>query len=77
MQISELVIATPYYVLMDQKTPFGPSVADPIRDVEYSAIFGFSDKASYDSFCRESSRIANALSASQRLFAKSAWRTWP
>ena len=54
MQISELVIATPYYVLMDQKTPFGPSVIDPILDIEYSAIFGFSDKAPYDNFCRES-----------------------
>ena len=55
MQICELVIATPYYVLMDQKTPFGPSVADPIPDIEYSAIFGFSNKARYDIFCRESS----------------------
>lgn len=56
MQTSELIIATPYYVLMDQKkTPFGPTIADPILNVEYTAIFGFSDKAPYDSFCRESS----------------------
>ncbi len=55
MQISELVMAPPYYVLMDQKTPFGPSIADPLPDLEYSAIFGFSGKAPYDNFCRESS----------------------
>lgn len=55
MQTSELIIATPYYVLMDQKTPFGPTVSDPILNVEYTAIFGFSDKAPYDSFCRECS----------------------
>ena len=54
MQIGELVIATPYYVLMDEKAPFGPSVVG-IPDIEFSVIFGFSDKAPYDNFCRASS----------------------
>lgn len=56
MQTNELTIATPYYVLMDQKkTAVGPTVTDPILNVEYTAIFGFSDNAPYDSFCNESS----------------------
>lgn len=53
METRKFLFATPYYVLMDRKIPFGPGVHDPILDIDYSAIFGFSDKATYDTFCRD------------------------
>lgn len=57
MQVSESVMATPYYVLMDQNTPFSVRVADSSLDIEYTAILGFSDKSSYDNFCGECSTL--------------------
>ncbi len=49
MLVSELVIATPYYLLIHNKEPLGPSVAN-FGSLECVAIFGFSGKASYDEF---------------------------
>jgi len=54
MQISALVVATPYYVLKDGMTPIGPRLAIS-ESMGCLAIFGFSSKAPYDIFCSESS----------------------
>ncbi len=69
MQVSESVMATPYYVLMDQNTPFSVRVADSSLDIEYTAIFGFSDKVQLRQLLWRVLHIINAISARQRLFA--------
>lgn len=50
----ELVHSTPRYVLMDKNGRIGPSVALQTAGIECSAIYGFSDKVTYDRFCLQS-----------------------
>ena len=46
--------ATPQYVLMDEFRRIGPCV---LGEIEYSPIYGFSDKEPYDIFCTNSELV--------------------
>lgn len=59
MPISEVLGATPYYVLMDGSHRIGPTVVPLHSGIECSPIYGFSDKDAYDGFCMNS-RLALA-----------------
>ena len=54
MPMSALVDGTPYYVLLDGNRRIGPEVVQSHAEIECSPIYGFSDKGSYDKFCRNS-----------------------
>ena len=51
MSTAAMVMSTPYYVLMDGNRRIGPNVTPAKSGLNYSAIYGFSDKAPYDVFC--------------------------
>lgn len=53
-----VVVATPHYVLMQGSHRLGPPVAWAPDDRACEAIYGFSDRATYDAFQR---RCATAL----------------
>ena len=46
--------ATPYYVLMEGKLCIGPSVMEVQTKSEYTPIYAFSAKDTYDVFCEKS-----------------------
>ena len=54
MSTSAGVADTPYYVLMDGNRRIGPEIVPLTSGKECSAIYGFSDKHSYDKFCANS-----------------------
>ncbi|QEF97378.1 hypothetical protein Mal15_14180 [Stieleria maiorica] len=48
------LVDTPYYVLLDGKQRLGPKLLRPHLGPEGVAIYGFSDKPTYDLFCANS-----------------------
>ena len=54
MAIHEVVVKLPRYVLMEGNRRLGPQVAHLEEGKACLAIFGFSDKGSYDTFCSNS-----------------------
>lgn len=46
----------PNYVLIDDNLRIGPKIVATDIGIEYTAIYGFSDKGPYDAFCRNSQR---------------------
>lgn len=54
MPVSTAAARTPFFVLIDGSLRIGPKVMSLDAGVECSAIYGFSDKPSYDRFRRNS-----------------------
>ncbi len=54
MPMTAVLGATPYYVLMDENCRIGPSVVPLQTGTKCLAIYGFSDKELYDTFCSNS-----------------------
>ena len=54
MTTNEVVVCTPRYVLLDENRRLGPMVIPSDIGVGCSAIYGFSDKGTYDRFCANS-----------------------
>ena len=54
MNINEVVVRTPRYVLLDGNRRLGPKVIPLDSEGECSVIYGFSDKGPYDRFCGNS-----------------------
>lgn len=52
--MSAVVARTPFYVLMDSNQRIGPKVFSLPSGMECLPIYGFSDKAPYDTFCAHS-----------------------
>ncbi|GAA5507682.1 hypothetical protein Rcae01_03139 [Novipirellula caenicola] len=49
-------VATPYYVLIFDKSRIGPTLTAAESASSYQVIYGFSDKKPYDTFCANSPR---------------------
>ncbi len=54
LPMTEVVLSTPYFVLMDGSCRIGPNVLPLHSGIECSPIYGFSNKVSYDKFCLRS-----------------------
>jgi uncharacterized protein YbcI len=54
MPLSTVAASTPNYVLIDGNLRIGPKVVPLDAGMGCSAIYGFSDKRSYDNFCAKS-----------------------
>lgn len=52
--MTEFVLSTPYYVLMDHNCRIGPEIIPLHSGIDCAPIYGFSDKDSYDKFCLRS-----------------------
>jgi len=53
MPTNSTFVDTPYYVLMGGRQILGPEVSSLPSGKQCVAIFGFSDKESYDKFCEK------------------------
>jgi hypothetical protein len=54
LPMTEVVLSTPYYILMNQNCHIGPEIIPLHSGVNCKPIYGFSDKNSYDKFCLQS-----------------------
>lgn len=54
MPMSVVVAGTPHFVLMDGNRRIGPTLVSLSSGMEYSIIYGFSDRGPYRRFCKNS-----------------------
>ena len=54
MSLNEVLLNTPCDVLLDDKQRLGPKLLAQSGGTKYEAIYGFSNKKSYDLFCANS-----------------------
>lgn len=56
MTLTEVALSTPEYVLREANNHIGPELVPLASGRTCSAVFGFSDKVPYDSFCSNTAR---------------------
>ena len=51
------MVGTPHYVLLKEHHRVGPKMVPSRSGIECTAIYGFSDKGPYDTFCAHSNQV--------------------